>query len=466
MFGRRRIGKPLRSAARRAGCATAAMALAVTAGTLGCGEAPGPPGSEGADGSAGGTTDRPNIVFMLSDDQDYDHLGFMGSPSVRTPHLDRMARRGVTFPTAHVPMSRCRPVLASLLVGKWPDETGIYFNYGEGTLDPEGSLPQLLKDVGYRTFVGGKFWEGDPADYGFTDGVEQKTASTFVRKGQGKLFRFFDEVAGRSPFFVWWAPKLPHTPHDPADHYLGAFAETDVTPPPWIPEERHAAFIELEKLSFAMELWMDDGAGDMFRKIESMGQMENTLFVFLIDNGWANGYPSKGTAYEKGVRTPLVFRWDGEAVPQLKAGQLVSALDAYPTMLAAAGVEAGPGRAKDLTPGVLGPANVGRDFLVETIYPAFAQEPPSAADDRYAVYGRDERWKLIRYTAPVQEAENLDRLRIMAIESEFPEIAGEKWELFDLEADPAERVNLSEAPEHRDRVERLAERFFGAGGPE
>ena len=110
---------------------------------------------------------RPNIVLVLSDDQDYEHFGFLGSERVKTPALDRLADEGVLFTTAHVPAARCRPSQAALLTGQWPHQTGICNNVGPGRVDPERALPMLMRRGGYATFGGGKFWEGHPRDVGF-----------------------------------------------------------------------------------------------------------------------------------------------------------------------------------------------------------------------------------------------------------------------------------------------------------
>ena len=101
-------------------------------------------------------------------------------------------------------MSRCHPTLASFLSGRWPHQTGIYYNFGTKKLAPGNSLPNLLKDAGYATYVEGKYWEGNPNAMGFTHG-KGKTANSFVRKGQTDLFAFIDEVGGKQPLFIWWA---------------------------------------------------------------------------------------------------------------------------------------------------------------------------------------------------------------------------------------------------------------------
>ena len=140
--------------------------------------------------------EQPNIVFIISDDHDNEHLGFMGNDAVHTPNLDRLAKAGAVFTTAHLPMSRCHPTLASFLSGRWPHQSGIYYNYGTAKLSPTNSLPSLLRDGGYATYVEGKYWEGDRREMGFTHGPG-KTSRTFVRQGQSDLFAFIDEVGGQ-----------------------------------------------------------------------------------------------------------------------------------------------------------------------------------------------------------------------------------------------------------------------------
>ena len=110
---------------------------------------------------------RPNIVLIISDDHDNEHLGFMGNNTVQTPNLDGLARQGTVFSTCYLTASRCRPSLAGLLSGRYPHQNGIYANYhklnnkgnrdvvGEKMLSPQNSLPNLLKGAGYATYCGG-----------------------------------------------------------------------------------------------------------------------------------------------------------------------------------------------------------------------------------------------------------------------------------------------------------------------
>jgi uncharacterized sulfatase len=396
---------------------------------------------------------RPNIVFIISDDHDNGHLGFMGNEHVHTPNLDRLAKSGTIFTTAHLPMSRCHPTLASFLSGRWPHQTGIYYNFGTEKLAPQNSLPSLLRDAGYATYIEGKYWEGDPREMGFTHGAG-KTARKFVREGQDDLFAFVDEVAGQQPLFIWWAPMIPHTPHNPPQKYLDLFEREEIPIPDYISQDKHEPFLKREHVSFAMEAWLDDGIGQLEDKLREKGLYDNTLFVFLIDNGWCNGLVSKGSPFEKGVRTPLFFAWPGK----IKAGQrfdhLTSTLDTYPTILSYAGVDAPETAAgSSLRPIIEGKADKNRERLFGAIYPAFVTKNDERPErDLYALYVRDQRWKYILYLQDVKQNRNGDYFRIQSIVTDYPTRKKGDEDLFDLQSDPHELNNLRAEKQHAGRI--------------
>ena len=397
--------------------------------------------------------EQPNIVFIISDDHDNEHLGFMGNTFVHTPNLDRLARSGTVFTSAHLPMSRCHPTLASFLSGRWPHQSGVYHNFGTKKLDPLHSLPQLLKDAGYATYLEGKYWEGDPREMGFTHG-EGNTAGTFVREGQADLFSFIDEVSDHQPMFIWWAPKIPHLPHNPPERYLALFDRRKIPIPPWIGEDRRESFLEKEHLSLAMEAWLDDGVGELEDKLRENGVYDNTMFVFVIDNGWCNGLVSKGSPFEKGVRTPVFFSWPDKVPSGQRLNGLISTLDIYPTILDYAGA-AKPASAAgtSLQPVIDGKEPSGRERLFGAIYPAFVTEGDERPErDIYALYVRDERWKYVLFLQDVVASRNRDYFRIQWIETDFPARQTGDQDLYDLRADPREHTNLASRPEHAQRM--------------
>lgn len=401
--------------------------------------------------------DKPNIVLLISDDQDYEHLGFMGNTFVHTPSIDALAEAGVVFTTAHLPMSRCHPTLASMLSGRHPHQSGLYYNYGSKPLSPTNSLPNLLKRAGYATYVEGKFWEGDPRVMGFTHGAG-KTANTFVRKGQETLYQFIDETAGKKPFFIWWAPKIPHTPHNPPSKYRELYDYARMPIPSYLKQQGidpdaksgNKSWRDKEQTLYAMDAWLDDGVGQLIAKLKEAGQYDNTLFVFVIDNGWCNGLVSKGSPFEKGVRTPMTFTYPGKIQKGQRFDGLVSTLDMYPTILDYAGVpvpKTASGRS--LKPVIEGDRSQLRDELYGAIYPAFATKTDErAARDIYAIYIRTERWKYIYYLQDVKAERNRNYLRIQSICTDYPTRQAGEEDLYAIDKDPYELNDLADQPGH------------------
>ncbi len=398
----------------------------------------------------------PNIVFIIADDMDYEHFGFMGSQTAKTPAIDRLAESGFTFSTAHLPMSRCHPTLASFLSGRYPHQSGIYYNYGTAKLSPENSLPNQLKAAGYATFVTGKYWEGDPREMGFTHGLGKDT--TLVRQGQDSVNAFLDEVGGKQPFLLWWAPLLPHTPHNPSEERLALFPRSEIPIPEWLTGRRQQ-YRNREQKSLAMETWLDDGVADLMSQLETRGLRENTLVVFLVDNGWCNGLISKGSPFEKGVRTPVIFNWPG-TVAQGTSDELISTLDVFPTMLEFAGLtpaEDLPGRS--LSPVVRSESEADYTFRQElfgAIYPAFVTEGDERPErDVYALYVRTQEWKYILYVQDVVQERNRDYFRIQSILTDYPTRAAGDEDLYRLTDDPHELNNLATKQENAEQLKQF-----------
>ena len=188
----------------------------------------------------------PNIVMIISDDQAWTDYGFMGHGSIKTPNLDALARRGAVFPRAYVPTALCRPSLATLLTGHYASTHGITGNdpspkYASpdslqykrqrqqliGYLDRFETLPELLSRRGYVSHQSGKLWEGSFGNAGFTHGMTRgfphpggrhgDDGLTIGRKGIAPITEFIDHAIDQDkPFFVWYAPFMPHTPHKSA----------------------------------------------------------------------------------------------------------------------------------------------------------------------------------------------------------------------------------------------------------
>ena len=146
-------------------------------------------------------------------------------------------------------------------------------------------------------------------------------------------------MRGSHPCSFGGPPLLPHTPHNPPEKFLKLFDPQTIPIPHYIKEQDRAEFIRKERLSLAMEAWTDEEIGKLRAKLKEKGEDENTLYVFLIDNGWSNGLPAKGSVFEKGLSTPAFFTWPGHIPDGLQREDLMSSLDIYPTLLNYAGVK-------------------------------------------------------------------------------------------------------------------------------
>lgn len=317
----------------------------------------------------------PNIVLLLSDDQGWTDFGFMGHPHIQTPNLDQLSKESLTFTRGYVPSSLCRPSLMTLITGRYAHQHGVVGNdppppaglesatkaelrnnprYLEQRreyikhIDDELTWPRLLNErLGYNSFQTGKWWEGNYERGGFTHGMSSGDPTRGGRHGdQGleigrktmqPIYDFISESrkAGK-PFFVWYAPMLPHSPHNPPERLLAKYRDKAPT-------------IHIAKY-WAMCEWYDETCGQLLKYLDENGLRENTIVISITDNGWINDPDgdrytnrSKRSQYDGGLRTPIMIRWPGKVQPKIDSVNLASSIDILPTVLAAVGTQPVPG---------------------------------------------------------------------------------------------------------------------------
>ena len=407
----------------------------------------------------------PNIVLIVSDDQAWSDYGFMGHGEIRTPHIDRLAREGVTFRRGYVPTALCRPSLSSMITGLYAHQTRITGNDPADTgenrehtdraevdarelliahIDGLPTLPRLLAARGYLSLQTGKWWEGNFRRGGFTHGMTRgypekggrhgDDGLKIGREGLGPIADFIDEArTAERPFFVWYAPFLPHTPHNPPARLLETYQQEGCPQP-------------IAKY-FAMCTWFDETCGELLALLEEKGVADDTLVAYVTDNGWiqepeTRGYArrSKRSPYEGGVRTPILFRWPGTLAPAERP-ELCTSLDLVPTLLAAAGAEAPDGLpGLNLLPHLRDGSRVERDTLFGESFAhdiADIEDPEASLIHRWVIRGRDK--LILTYDG------RPGRMK-------FPPEDGAA-QLYDLGADPWELENL--APQRPELVEEL-----------
>ena len=388
------------------------------------------------------------MILIISDDQGYTDYGFMNHSIAKTPHLDKMANESLLYTRGYV-MPICSPSLACLLTGKLPHEHGITGNDLSGGRSNRGhreqlagqllgnslTLPKAVTEAGYLTFQTGKIWNVTYEDVGFTHGMTDTAGRhgdaglKIGREGMQPIYDFIDTAkAEEKPFFIWHAPFLPHDPHNPPKEILAKYKGKGPTPA----AEKYYAMVE----------WFDNTCKEMDEYLEKNGLKENTVILYLADNGWnaARGYKgqrAKLSAYELGIRTPMFVRWPGKVKPRRDDETLAHINDFAPTILDITGAK----RPGDL----LGLNLMNQDDLKkrETVFVetythdiADLKAPEKSLTSRIVIDGW---WKLI-IPGPVEPA------------SPYATIPDE-ISLFELKIDPTEQNNV--ADQHPEVVERL-----------
>lgn len=319
-------------------------------------------------GQQANTKSKPNIIVILTDDQGWLDVGFNGATDIPTPNLDALAKDGVIFNNGYVSHPYCSPSRAGLLTGRYQARFGHDCNMpydGEndasvGTPLSEKMISEALKEQGYATSAIGKWHVGDHPSlqppnqgfdhwFGFAGGsmnywgksngplrtifrnnveVPEKELSYLTDDFTKEAITFMEENKG-SPFFIYLAYNAPHAP----DHATKQYLE----------ETKHIEYGG-RSVYAAMVNGVDAGVGKINSYLQDNGLKENTILVFLSDNGGRANHASngpnrghKGMLFEGGIKVPFFMVWKNRIKADKKYDELVSSLDLFPTLLSAAG---------------------------------------------------------------------------------------------------------------------------------
>lgn len=339
----------------------------------------------------------PNVLLIVSDDQGYSDLGCIGSKPVLTPHLDKLAREGVRATNFYVTWPACTPSRGSVLTGRYPQRNGLYdmvrndlVNYGhrftaaEYAVSPEmtlgldvreKTLGDLLGSAGYRCGVVGKWDMGQakrylPLQRGFeffyghgNNGIDyytherygvpslycgnartQEDRGTYVTEVFERESLSFIGQDKSKPWFLYLCFNAPHG----ASTFGSEPGEPKATEGVQVPEKYAAMYrdkVKTEKLAkyYGAVTRMDEAIGALLRQIEQRGETENTLILFMSDNGGSGNGDNlplkgrKGQMWEGGLRVPFVARWPGKIPAGTVTDEFLTALELYPTLAAASG---------------------------------------------------------------------------------------------------------------------------------
>ena len=288
--------------------------------------------------------ERPNILLIIADDLSSDDISCYGNKGIKTPNLQKLADAGITFTNAYLTAANCSPSRASIATGRWPVSNG-QTDLATGALpqynvpfsqffDGIDYLPEVLQKAGYYTAQSGKWHIGyhwanasGPVKNGF-----HHTDNDGGQSGCGNWVQVLEDRPKDKPFFMWFAAHDPHDPWTaPKVH-----SPDDVMVPPYIPDTK---YMRGQLAKYYDEIYrMDSHIGNVVEKLKEQGVYENTIIVFISDNG-RGFWRSKAYIYDAGMKTPLLVSWPAQIKEKQIGDQLISAIDLAPTFVESAGLE-------------------------------------------------------------------------------------------------------------------------------
>jgi arylsulfatase len=416
---------------------------------------------------------RPNIILIITDDQGYGDLSCHGNPILKTPNIDKLYERSRRFTDFHVSPT-CAPTRASLMTGRHEFKSGITHTINERErLNPSAyTVAQLLKSAGYTTGIFGKWHLGDEAGYrpnrrGFDEsfihgagGIGQTYPGSCGDAPNNKYFdpvilhnNRFEKTKGyctdvffsqamqwidsrrkeKTPFYVHISPNAPHGPLICPEDY----------------EKRYTGKVKPNVAKFfGMIENIDDNVGKLVGKLREWNLEENTVVIFMTDNGGTAGVPvfnagmrgSKGTPYQGGTRVPFFFSWPARLQGGADMPQLSAHVDIFPTIAELVGAKIPETLQLD-----------GRSLI------PLLENPKADWADRYLVTHVG-RWA--KGQAKQSQYANCSirnrRFRMVSIGK-----VGENWELFDILNDPGEKRDVrSEHPSVAAELKAIYDRWW------
>ena len=421
----------------------------------------------------------PNVILIMTDDQGYGDLGVHGNPIIRTPRLDRLARESLEMTSFYV-CPVCAPTRASLMTGRYNYRTGVTDTWlGRAMMHAdETTVAELFHQAGYRTAIFGKWHLGDcypmrPMDQGFEESLVHTGGGLCQPAGppdnsyfdpsllhngrriktQGycsdvyvdALLKFVNAHRDE-PFFIYLPFNCPHGPYQVSEEYKKPYDDLNMKPDdfpsmghkrPNVPGNTAAVYGMVQNI--------DDNVGRILDKLDELELADDTIVIFLTDNG-PNGarYDAgmkafKGSVYEGGIRTVFYVRWPGVLEAGRKVDTLAAHIDVLPTLLDACGVEASGDRRLDgrsLLPLWRGEST---EWAERTLFFQWHRGDAPRLYQRFAARSSD--YKLVQ---PRDLAEGVDP-------AEVP------FELYDMRNDPLEMHDI--AAERADVVEDLRKQY-------
>lgn len=391
----------------------------------------------------------PNVLLIVTDDQGYGDFSIHGNPHLQTPNVDKLGQSGVQFERFYV-NSFCAPTRAALLTGRWPLRTGCHgVTHNREAMKPsEVTMAEALKGAGYRTACIGKWHNGEqypftPQGQGFDDVFGFNNGhwnnyfdATLLRgttpeKTHGYISDVLTDEAMKfisanqaQPFFCYLAYNAPHSPYQVPDAYFDKF--------------KAKGFDDTLSAFYGMCENMDDNVGRLLAHLDTLKLTENTIVLFLTDNGGTAGVKTynagmrggKTSVHEGGSRVPLFMRWPAGKWQPHVVKPIVSHIDLFPTLVDLCGVKAPAGPKLD---------GVSLRLLLENADDAAWHERtlfthnPIDETNKFPGAVRTQRYRLVREIKGPSGGSS----------AKANDGSAKSWQLYDMETDPGQKEDIA-----------------------
>lgn len=440
-----------------------------------------------------------NVVIVVVDDQGFQ-AGSYGNKVIKTPNIDRLAAEGTRFTRAHCTTASCSASRSVIMTGLYNHATG-HYGHAHGynhfsTYETVQSLPVMLSDAGYRTCSIGKYHLAPEYVYHFDTYRNKDVQGNRNSVRMAKNAKDWLQEESDKPFFLYFCSSDPHrggglggfsNHNDKPNYYPGVnpirYKAKDVEVPPWLPDTPECRQ-ELAEYYQAISRF-DQGFGDLLDALKETGHWDDTLIMFLSDNG--PPFPGAKTClYEPGANLPFLVRHPDQTKKGVTTNALVTWADIVPSVLDYCDVTPKPAPAirtrenkgaRDTTGKPVPVKFHGKSFL-----PAIEQENPRGFDEIYAshtfheitmyypmrviISGKYKYTFNIAHQLPYPFASDLfasptwqsvlkSKEQIYGKRTVYAYLHRERHELYDLEADPDEIHNLAFKPEHQKKLKEL-----------
>jgi len=401
---------------------------------------------------------RPNFLIIIADDLCWRDLGYEGNKQVKTPRLDQLRTQSMQLTGMFNPATTCSPTRHALYTGLYPVRSGAYPNHTK-VYDGTRSLFTHLKDAGYRVALQNKEHVGPPASFPYQhiEGADDFTGT--------KSFLMKDAA---QPWFLVYASNDPHSPWNRGTPPV---EPAKLSIPPYLHDNLQT---RKQLANYYGEIGkLDSQAGSLLDLLDETKQAENTIVLFVSEQGSSFPYGGKWSVYDNGIRASAILRWPGKVAPGSTSRALMQYVDVAPTFLAAAGID--PEKIDVNCPDADGKTGFdGRSFLGiladggdsfrTHVFAEATTLGVHGAKEPYPMRAvRDTRYKLIRNLAPdntywiggIHGSQPFTSWQNNATNKPDPALAARvkflshrpSEELYDLVTDPFETKNLASSPD-------------------